>query len=163
MLPTPKAAKKIPQREVVVAIIQHQNDSIWLEKRPPAGIWGGLYSFPEFEDMDAFKVWLNAYAGQSCNKSVAQYQSLPVITHTFSHFRLHMHPMLIQITKKPNGVMEDDLGVWYKLTDPKVGQIVGHEIGPKIGLAAPVKKALDQVLNSNKEQPHESHGAMCEA
>jgi len=106
-LPTPKPSKKIPQREVVVAIIQQYKDgSVWLEKRPPAGIWGGLYSFPEFKDV-------------------------------------------------PNGVMEDDLGVWYKLTD----QNIGH----KVGLAAPVKKALQQLLNSNKEQPHESHGAMCEA
>ncbi len=131
-LPTPKPAKKIPQREVVVAIIQNrEDDSIWLEKRPPAGIWGGLYSFPEFVDAAKFEAWL---VKQYQNYS-HEFQSLPVISHTFSHFRLHMYPKLIQISKKPNGVMEDDLGVWYKLTDQK------------IGLAAPVKKALEQVLN----------------
>ena len=54
-----------------------------------------------------------------------------------------MHPKLIQISKKPNGVMEDELGVWYKLTDQELGQ----KVGQKIGLAAPVKKALEQVLN----------------
>ena len=147
-LPTPKPSKKPPQQDVVVAIIQDYRDaSIWLVKRPPAGIWGGLYSFPEFEDTAKLDVWLNQhYKNCSLNS-----QLLPVISHTFSHFRLHMHPRLIQINKRPNGVMEDDLGVWYKLTDQK------------IGLAAPVKKALEQVLNSNKEQPHESHGAMCEA
>ena len=154
--PTPKPSKKIPLREVTVAIIQdRQDDSIWLEKRPPAGIWGGLYSFPEFKDADEFKIWLN----KQNKNSVLTSQSLPIISHTFSHFRLLMRPMLIQIDKKPNGVMEDDLGVWYKLTD----QEMGHKIGQKVGLAAPVKKALEQVLNSNKEQPHESYGAMCEA
>jgi len=131
-LPTPKPSKKIPQREVVVAIIQNrEDDSIWLEKRPPAGIWGGLYSFPEFEDAAKFEAWLVKQYQNFSHES----QSLPIISHTFSHFRLHMHPKLIQISKKPNGVMEDDLGVWYKLTDQK------------IGLAAPVKKALEQVLN----------------
>lgn len=155
-LPTPKPSKKIPLRNVVVAIIQDNKDaSIWLEKRPPAGIWGGLYSFPEFEDTAKLDIWLNQHYKNGSPNS----QSLPVISHTFSHFRLQMHPKLIQINKKPNGVMEDDLGVWYKLTDQKVG----HKIGQKIGLAAPVKKALEQLINCNKEQPHESHGAMCEA
>jgi A/G-specific adenine glycosylase len=135
-LPTPKPSKKIPQREIVVAIIQNNEDeSIWLEKRPPTGIWGGLYSFPEFENMEKYEFWLHKQKQFSSH----QPHSLPVISHTFSHFRLHMHPKLIQISKKPNGVMEDDLGVWYKLTEQKSGQ--------KIGLAAPVKKALEQVLN----------------
>jgi A/G-specific adenine glycosylase len=139
-LPTPKPSKKIPQREIVVAIIQNNEDeSIWLEKRPPTGIWGGLYSFPEFENIEKYEVWLN----QQTQFFSHQPQSLPVISHTFSHFRLHMHPKLIQISKKPNGVMEDDLGVWYKLT----GQKVSQKVGQKIGLAAPVKKALEQVLN----------------
>ncbi|QMU61812.1 MAG: A/G-specific adenine glycosylase [Gammaproteobacteria bacterium] len=151
-LPTPKPSKKIPQRDVVVAIIQdYQDDSIWLGKRPPTGIWGGLYSFPEFEDSAKLDAWLSQHYENSSPRS----RTLPVISHTFSHFKLHMHPKLIQINKKPNGVMEDDLGVWYKLTDQKVGQ--------KIGLAAPVKKVLEQVLNCNKEQPHGAHGAMCEA
>lgn len=151
-LPTPKPSKKIPQRKVVVAIIQNRQDnSIWLEKRPPAGIWGGLYSFPEFENTSALEAWLKTHLKQQDEDATPTSQSLAVITHTFSHFRLHMHPRIIQIDKKPNGVMEDDLGVWYKLTDQK------------IGLAAPVIKTLQQVLNSNKEQSHESHGAMCEA
>lgn len=147
-LPTSKPSKKIPQREIVVAIIQNNlDDSVWLEKRPPTGIWGGLYSFPEFDNTEKYEAWVN----MRMKAFPHQTQSLPVISHTFSHFRLHMHPKLIQINKKPNGVMEDDLGVWYKLTDQK------------IGLAAPVQKALEQVLNSKKEQPYESHGAMCKA
>ncbi len=151
-LPTPKPSKRIPQREIVVAIIQNnEDDSVWLEKRPPTGIWGGLYSFPEFDNTAKYEAWINKQYKDYSYLS----QSLPVISHTFSHFRLHMHPKLIQISKKPNGVMEDDLGVWYKVTDQKIGL--------KIGLAAPVKKALEQVLNSKKEQPYESHGAMCKA
>ncbi len=151
-LPTSKPPKKIPLREVVVAIIQaNEDESIWLEKRPPTGIWGGLYSFPEFENHAKLEEWLVKHHRDSSQQS----HQLPVISHTFSHYKLHMHPKLIQVSNKPNGVMEDDLGVWYKVTEQKDAH--------KIGLAAPVKKALDNVLNSNKEQSHESHGAMCEA
>jgi len=147
-LPTTKPSKKIPLRDVVVAIIHDSEDnSIWLEKRPPAGIWGGLYSFPEFEDTAKLDVWLNRHYKNYSHSSLP----LLAISHTFSHFQLHMRLRLIQVNKKPNGVMEDDLGVWYKST------------GQKIGLAAPVKKVLEQVLNSKKEQPYDAHGAMCKA
>jgi len=147
-LPTPKVSKKIPLREVIMAIVQFgQDESIWLEKRPPAGIWGGLYSFPEFENQAKLEAWL----AKRYRKGIYRSLALPEITHTFSHFKLHMHPRLIQIDKKPNGVMEDDLGVWYKMSDQK------------IGLAAPVKKVLEQVLQLNKETTHDPHGAMCEA
>ena len=146
-LPTPKPSKKIPQREVVVAIIQDTEDqSIWLEKRPSTGIWGGLHSFPEFEDQIQLQSWIARK-----HKISESIQELPSIQHTFSHFRLLMHPKLIRINNKPNGVMEDDLGVWYKMTDQK------------IGLAAPVKKVLAQVMKPKKETPHDAHGAMCEA
>ena len=85
------------------------------------------------------------------NTGVEVSQSIPSFSHTFSHFRLMIHPKLIKVDQKPNGVMEDDLGVWYKLADQK------------IGLAAPVKKVLEQVLQQNKELSHDAHGAMCEA
>ena len=94
-LPTPKPSKKIPQREVVVAIIQNSQDgSIWLEKRPPTGIWGGLYSFPEFKDADVCSRFGSiSTLANIIKKPQHHHASLPVITHTFSHFRLHMHPI----------------------------------------------------------------------
>ena len=146
-LPTPKPAKKLPQREVVVGIVKIESDqSIWLEKRPPTGIWGGLYSFPEFEDEAQLAYWSKQHF-KSCGSSLA----LSTIQHTFSHFQLRMHPRVIRIDKKPNGVMEDAHGVWYKKADQK------------IGLAAPVKKVLTQVIQQKKENSHDAHGAMCEA
>ena len=145
-LPTPKPSKKLPQKEVLAAILQEKNGAVWLEKRPPVGIWGGLYSFPEFSDMASMRAWLNKM--WKLNDSNAK--KLPSITHTFSHYRLLMHPSLIELSKKPIGVMEDDLGVWYKASTQK------------IGLAAPVLKTLKKI-QLKKETTHDAHGAMCEA
>ncbi len=146
-LPTPKPTKKIPEREVMVAIVRsEQEGSIWLEKRPASGIWGGLYSFPEFKDETSLLRWSRQHHKNACD-----HYKLPTITHTFSHYRLFMHPIVIQIENKPKSVMEDALGVWYKMADQK------------IGLAAPVKKVLEQVLQQQKEKSHDAHGAMCEA
>ena len=146
-IPTPKPSKKLPQREVIVAIVLAEKDqSIWLEKRPAIGIWGGLHSFPEFEDEAQLGRWSERHFKYR-NSS----QMLSSVQHTFSHFRLTLHPRLIRIDKKPNGVMEENLGVWYKKADQK------------IGLAAPVKKVLAQVMQQKKEESHDAHGAMCEA
>ncbi len=146
-LPTPKPVRNLPQREVVMAIIQVDHEAVWLEKRPPVGIWGGLYSFPEFADVSSMQKWLK----NSWKSKLSEILELPTITHTFSHFRLHMHPKLIHLDRTPIGVMEDDLGVWYKASTQK------------IGLAAPVQKTLQQVVQRKKESTHDAHGAMCEA
>jgi len=144
-LPSAKPSRKLPTREVVVAIMQDNQGAVWLERRPPAGIWGGLHGFPEFEDAAAMHQW----ASKVLKTEVLNSQQLPTIVHTFSHFRLHMQPMLLQLENRPNGVMEDDLGLWYKSSSQQVG------------LAAPVKQALEELLQ--KENPHGAHAQMCEA
>ena len=104
-------------------------------------------SFPEFLDEPSMQTWLI----QTWKTKPSHIQELPSITHTFSHFRLHMHPKLIHLDKKPIGVMEAGRGVWYKAPSQK------------IGLATPVKKTLQQVIQAKKEDPHDAQGAMCEA
>ena len=140
-LPSAKPSRKLPERKIYVAIVKKEDHSVWLEKRPPTGIWGGLYSYPEFSNLKELKTWGAHYSNHSLTK-------LPLITHTFSHFHLTMYPYLISVIDAPNSVMEDDLGLWYKLNQQK------------IGLAAPVKKSLEQLFK--KEQSHDAHGAMCE-
>ena len=129
-LPAPRPSRDLPQRNVHVALVRNKEDAVWLEKRPPTGIWGGLYSFPEFVDEADLQKWLV----KTCNMDNLVVRALPVITHTFTHFRLHMHPTMVQADNNPIGVMEDDAGVWYKA------------IGEKIGLAASISKALQQVI-----------------
>ncbi len=146
-LPAPRPSRNLPRREVHVALVQNNEDAVWLEKRPPMGIWGGLYSFPEFADEAGLQRWLV----KTCKTDIFQMKALPVITHTFSHFRLHMHPTLVHVDSKPIGVMEDAAGVWYKDPDEK------------IGLAAPVRKALQQITLRTKENSHDAHGSVCEA
>lgn len=146
-LPSAKPSRKLPTRKVVVAILQDKQGAIWLEKRPPAGIWGGLHAFPEFEDEQAMNTWLKS----SAKVDPLHSQQLPTIVHTFSHFRLNIHPTLIQLKNRPNGVMEDGLGLWYKSSSQQVG------------LAAPVKQTLNEVLQQKKENPHGAHAQMCEA
>ena len=48
-LPHPKPRKTTPLRETVFVIVRDPRARVLLERRPPAGIWGGLWSFPEVE------------------------------------------------------------------------------------------------------------------
>lgn len=128
-LPAPKPARRLPQRNILVALVQNCEHAVWLEKRPPVGIWGGLYSLPEFTRASAMRQWL----AQTYRESRFKITTLPPVIHTFSHFRLHISPRLIKLSRSPHVVMEDACGVWYK----------GGE--PKIGLAAPIKKTLQLI------------------
>jgi A/G-specific adenine glycosylase len=83
LLPTPKPRKTLPERETNMLIYMHNND-IMLEKRKNTGIWGGLWSFPEAEALQ--------------NNG----ELLPKFTHTFTHFKLHIQPVLIKTTKQTN-------------------------------------------------------------
>ncbi|HBL86854.1 MAG TPA: A/G-specific adenine glycosylase, partial [Alcanivorax sp.] len=44
--PGRKPAKEKPVRQTRMLILQHPDGRVWLEPRPPSGIWGGLWCFP---------------------------------------------------------------------------------------------------------------------
>ncbi len=81
LLPTPKPRKTLPERNTTMLIHMNANE-VMLEKRASSGIWGGLWSFPE--------------AATAPNDA----QILPKFTHTFTHFKLHIQPVIIKTSKQ---------------------------------------------------------------
>ena len=61
--------------------------SVWLEKRPSAGIWGGLYCLPVFDSDEA----LHAALPDSLSGSL---QALPHFVHVLTHKDLHLAPWM---------------------------------------------------------------------
>ena len=113
-------------------IVAAQDGQVLLERRPPNGVWGGLYAFPEVrEDVQAERWCLNVV-----NNEPLHVHTLPELVHTFSHFRLRIRPELVVLratgsSRTATAVMEDTSRLWYKLNDPA-----------NVGLAAPVRKLL---------------------
>ena len=129
LYPTPKPKKVVPERQAVMLLI-HQGENIYLIRRPPTGIWGGLWCFPQFEDIDSATEWMEQQ-GKS-KEAIDSATALPHYKHTFSHFKLTITPLLIpQDNLETLGVMETSEELWYNINDEFDG-----------GLATPVQDLL---------------------
>ena len=106
-LPIPKPKKDKPTKETHMCILQLPDGRVYLEQRPQSGIWGGLYSFPEYSDMDALEHYL---AEQGIDSKHMSLQS--TFRHTFSHYHLNITPVLVQIPEEIIRVQEKST-VWF--------------------------------------------------
>ena len=106
MLPTPRPRKASPVRSAILIVLR-RGDEVLLEKRPPTGIWGGLWSLPEVTadagarepaptSFDA--VGRAAAAGIGLN--VAGTEVLEPFMHAFSHYKLNAQPVLVDVIGK---------------------------------------------------------------
>ncbi|MDD5274261.1 MAG: A/G-specific adenine glycosylase, partial [Methylovulum sp.] len=127
--PTRKPPKSIPVKTSVWLILYNVDNEILLERRPPTGIWGGLWSVPEFTSIADAQDWC-----LSRNLSIRELYSLPSKRHTFSHYHLDYTPLIARVENPTNNVMEANQRLWYNSA-----QIAG------LGLAAPVKTLLQQL------------------
>lgn len=128
-LPIKKASKKIPVKEATLLILKKGNQ-VLLNKRPSKGIWGGLFSLPEINGKPELK-YLQAFFREQWQLSLKNYQTLPSFRHTFTHYHLDIHPILILINKKSDYAMVDTIQVWYNLHHPET-----------IGLPKPIQMIL---------------------
>lgn len=128
--PYRKKAAKRPTKQIQTLLLQQHSGEILLERRPPTGIWGGLWGFPECSlDED-----LKKYCQEHYQVKVLDYQKWDLMHHQFSHFHLEINPVLLII--KPNGlqIMDSDSQLWYNISDELPG-----------GIPAPVKKLLARI------------------
>jgi A/G-specific adenine glycosylase len=111
-LPTPKPRKPLPEKQATLLVIRHGADLL-LEKRPVQGIWGGLWSLPEgAPDMDPSQSYL-----QICGQLPDTITILAPITHSFTHFRLHIQPVELRLKHRTVMASEPDRRIWMPLDD----------------------------------------------
>jgi A/G-specific adenine glycosylase len=87
-LPAPKPRKAIPVKTCFVLVLRNGSGEFLLRQRPPAGIWGGLWSLPEFADRQDLDHWCDA---RGIDPTILE--PLPQRRHTFSHFHLDFTPV----------------------------------------------------------------------
>lgn len=123
--PVPKPRKALPQKRTLMPLLANPDGAILLYRRPSTGLWGGLWSLPELDDLSALDPLAERHALQLQGR-----RELAGLTHTFSHFQLAIEPWLIRVKSEAHAVAEPDW-LWYNLATP-----------PRLGLAAPVKTLL---------------------
>ena len=128
--PDRKPRKTLPQRTTIFLICRNPTGEVLLEQRNGAGVWQGLYCFPELTSVDDIHHWCLDHLG----KSPLRQEAVAPIVHTFSHYQLSIQPIVIDVEAAPPTVAESSSQQWVQASDPGV-----------LGLPAPVARLLQQL------------------
>lgn len=131
LLPRKKAGRALPVREATFLIVR-ADQQILLMKRPPHGIWGGLWSLPEISGTPE-ESRIRQLCRAEFQLEVKKLTALPAFRHTFSHYHLDIHPVVVPV-RKPAKIMECSDQIWYK-----------HDQPGSIGLPKPVQQILGKL------------------
>lgn len=126
-LPSPKPRKTLPEKHVVLLLIRHESH-ILLERRPPTGIWGGLWSLPEAPDTLSVATMCRQRYGLEVEFDPPQDD----FVHVFTHFRLTITPLPGHAAAML--AVQDLPFEWHSL-----------ESALTLGLPAPVRRLLQAV------------------
>lgn len=128
--PGRKAKKPKPLRKTTMLLASNGSE-VFLQRRPETGIWGGLWSLPELGDR-AVQEWCREHLGAP----PTQCDEWQTLRHSFSHYDLDIQPLLLRIAAAPQTVADSADVAWHAIDNEPPG-----------GVAAPVKKLLDQLKN----------------
>ena len=128
-IPALRRALRRLQRSVFMVVALKDTGEVLLERRPEAGIWGGLWCLPQFGS----RADASAFIAQSLGGDCARPQLLAQIEHAFTHFDLTISPLLVRCAT-PVAEDRDAEGLWYNIRTPA-----------RVGLPAPISALLAQL------------------
>lgn len=126
-LPSSKPGKPLPEREATALLLENVAGDVLLQRRPPTGIWASLWTLPQADTDAAMRAWFEA--GIDGDYDAAE--ELPVIVHTFSHYRLHLRPLSLRKVALRDAVRDNAALRWVTR-----GDLAG------LGLPAPIRTLL---------------------
>jgi A/G-specific adenine glycosylase len=131
-LPGRKTKRARGSREATLLIAETGKDgslAVLVERRPAVGLWGGLWSPPQFESEFAALDWCRREIGEPESGS----QVLAPIHHAFTHFDLRLNPLRVRC--RPSAMVHDgDDRLWYQLAAP-----------PRVGLPQPIRQLFERL------------------
>ena len=130
-LPGKKLKRQRPSREATLVIAQtgsKGSTAVLLERRPAAGLWGGLWSPPQFPNESEALAWCAREFGDAMES-----EALTPIEHAFTHFDLRLKPLLVRGRHK-TAVLDGDDRLWYQLDAP-----------PRVGLPQPILQLFERL------------------
>jgi len=130
--PFSKPKKEKPVRQANLLMLMNSKDQVWLEQRPQKGIWGGLWSLPQFDSLEELTQAFNSNkeTDSALQSSLVKWNEF---RHTFSHYHLDIEPVKL-VQEAP----AEWNGQWHTFTQAL-----------QLGLPAPVKSLLSQLENEH--------------
>ena len=128
----PVRTKKLKRSAQTLVLLwaQRPDGSVWLERRPASGIWGGLYCLPVFQSQAALKAFLPVQVHERT-------EPLAPFKHVLTHKDLHLCPVMAGFSALDDmphgsaGATATTAGAWFT-----------PDAWPHLGLPAPVRKLL---------------------
>jgi A/G-specific adenine glycosylase len=134
--PAPRPRRALPHRETTMLLLLREGE-VLLEKRPPTGVWGGLWCLPEMPaGADP-----REYCGRRFGAKRVHATRLPLLRHGFTHFTLDVTPVVCRLEVAASFLAEPGQ-VWLVL-----------EEAARAAIPAPVRKLLLAV-----QKPGTDHG-----
>ena len=121
--PARRKRSALPQRAAWVVIVQDEDGQVLLRQREARGIWGGLWSLPEYASRSAACRWARA-----CGEDLELREEAPR-THRLSHLELHLHPLRVRVQQEERAGFRGS-GRWF---DPR---------RLTVGVAAPILELI---------------------
>jgi A/G-specific adenine glycosylase len=124
--PSPRPRRARPLKRTRMLLLRDDAGAVLLERRPPQGLWGGLWCPPELGEAPADE-WALGMLGVPVRAA----PPLPVVRHGFTHFELDIEPVPARLAGNAVGAMEPERWVWYNAATPA-----------RLGLAAVVSRLI---------------------
>jgi A/G-specific adenine glycosylase len=123
-----KKPKRVRPNRSTLMLLHRREDQILLWRRPPSGIWGGLWSLPEVDNEAAIELWQQSFLS---TVQVSKTIQKNVIHHQFTHFSLDISLAIIELESLPENISDTDNYVWIEIDSLA-----------RYGLPTPVRKLL---------------------
>jgi A/G-specific adenine glycosylase len=124
-LPAPRPRTARPQREAWL-VLARRGSKVLLERRPPSGIWGGLWCVPEFPTRAHALLWCSEHLSAASTAQAGE-----PLRHAFSHFDYEMKPLYVTCAGRAAALRDEERYRWYDVAAPAA-----------IGVAKPIATLL---------------------
>ena len=142
--PQPKPRKARPSRHTWM-LLHHDGEQLLMQRRPPQGVWGGLWSLPEITSLQQLTDWQQRQFGRSepCQR-ILEHE----LKHVFTHFELSIS--LAEV------IVDADLirTSRERVADSDGLQWIARENLQQLGMPAAVSRLLDRctsLLTTNRK------------
>ena len=143
--PASRPKRERPLRHARLLLIENAAGELLFERRPPAGIWGGLWCLPVLEGEAGGGDDPIAWVHQRHGLRAQALTTLPSLSHGFTHFELELSPLRLRASPAGEALGERSELRWINIAADELP-----------GLPAPVSKLLRQLNTPPQAGPQGS-------